>query len=689
MLSFDNKPFSYEDTIEAYKVLKIDLCANFAKQVKTTYRKLAKKLHPDKNKSPNAEEEFKVVDNAYRYIEKYQDEIEQNKEAITQQALLPKRPVSAQQEQPPVSPFQKSQTAKPDTSTRQRKRETAAFRKAQAEAYFQELRKAAREVAKAREAARKAKEAQEAAQRAKEAKEAALRAKKLREEEILRQYEENVRINSEIACMLYFLNNPVLSESNNMYEMHESLMARCSAQLITESKLLSSHQQDMIERLVEINSKLSKVAAKVNLPAIIFPELNNRYKREAELLSFYQRKIQYDLTALKLYNVHFEHALMALKTEKNYYNFYTLNNKIELLNTEIANIQLKPYYSMEIGKLGEIKVNPLSKELKLSGITRITEAFVSNNQDLASYFNTFNSLNLFKVTDTLSNWSSIQNLQIKNSPYLGIPACISQMPNLISVDLQGNKIASLPDSISNLTNLKHLNLNNNCLSKLPSSFEQLFGLNHLILSNNYFAEIPIEITKLFQLTTLNFENSYEKTNNIRHLPQEMENLGQLEQLYLSGNAISYLPENVIPFWKKLQILSIANNSLATLPKNIGDLAALKILDARNNNIPFIPSSILKIKNSLENCYLDNNLLHQHILPVAAILSSFGNNLFEPLIASQHLQDSYPMEIDNQFSFDQDESLLEITNQYLTYLRTKYNAQALDSNSNACSIKYRG
>ena len=55
------------DNPNPYEVLGVDKSASES-DIKKAYRNLARKLHPDKNPSPDAEEQFKRVSRAYEIL---------------------------------------------------------------------------------------------------------------------------------------------------------------------------------------------------------------------------------------------------------------------------------------------------------------------------------------------------------------------------------------------------------------------------------------------------------------------------------------------------------------------------------------------------------------------------------------------------------------------------------------------
>ncbi len=62
--------FQNSDIYDAYKILELENGASI-EEIKNAYRRLAKKYHPDLNKSVGAEEKFKKVNNAYNLLLEY------------------------------------------------------------------------------------------------------------------------------------------------------------------------------------------------------------------------------------------------------------------------------------------------------------------------------------------------------------------------------------------------------------------------------------------------------------------------------------------------------------------------------------------------------------------------------------------------------------------------------------------
>lgn len=53
--------------LDYYKILEVSKNATL-EEIKKAYKKLALKFHPDKNKSPDAEEKFKKISEAYQVL---------------------------------------------------------------------------------------------------------------------------------------------------------------------------------------------------------------------------------------------------------------------------------------------------------------------------------------------------------------------------------------------------------------------------------------------------------------------------------------------------------------------------------------------------------------------------------------------------------------------------------------------
>jgi Leucine-rich repeat (LRR) protein len=83
------------------------------------------------------------------------------------------------------------------------------------------------------------------------------------------------------------------------------------------------------------------------------------------------------------------------------------------------------------------------------------------------------------------------------------------------------------------------------LTKLPEFVDQLIQLQELYLYNNQLTTLPESIGQLTQLQELNLAD-----NQLRALPESLCNLKSLKKLYLHGNRALGLPAEVLgPTWE--------------------------------------------------------------------------------------------------------------------------------------------
>ncbi|GJM35283.1 MAG: hypothetical protein DHS20C18_42840 [Saprospiraceae bacterium] len=154
-----------------------------------------------------------------------------------------------------------------------------------------------------------------------------------------------------------------------------------------------------------------------------------------------------------------------------------------------------------------------------------------------------------------------------------IPAAITQLKVLQSLQLSYCQLENIPPQIGELQQLTSLDLSGNLLNDLPHQIGQLNKLVYLDLSRNAFRRFPAQVAQLQQLKQLDLYD-----NQLTGIPKEVRRLHQLTHLDLSGNKL--------------------NN----LPKEIGLLQNLTDLDLRDNPIPTEEREI--IQNLLPNCRIN-------------------------------------------------------------------------------------
>gem|GEM_PF-741118 len=147
-------------------------------------------------------------------------------------------------------------------------------------------------------------------------------------------------------------------------------------------------------------------------------------------------------------------------------------------------------------------------------------------------------------------------------------------------------------------------------SHIPEEIEDLTELNEIRLTEGQITSLPESIGNLSNLIRLNLAE-----NSLASLPDSMGNLSNLKKLWLYGNSLTSLPESIGNL-SNLDELHLSVNSLTSLPESIGNLSNLKILRLYINSLTSLPESIGNLSNLIE-LYLDRNSL-------ASLPESMGN-----------------------------------------------------------------
>jgi leucine-rich repeat protein SHOC2 len=158
---------------------------------------------------------------------------------------------------------------------------------------------------------------------------------------------------------------------------------------------------------------------------------------------------------------------------------------------------------------------------------------------------------------------------------------------------------SIQEAKANPAQVFRLQLNSFHLHQLPNEIWEFKALEELYLTDNYLSTLPQDLAqKLPKLRVLDLNN-----NRLVNLPAALTQLAHLEYLNLAFNQISTLPPNFAQL-KKLQVLNLENNQFQQLPPQIFSLPNLKHLFIRNLKIKdfsqFAALNGLQ-QLSLENC----------------------------------------------------------------------------------------
>ena len=114
-----------------------------------------------------------------------------------------------------------------------------------------------------------------------------------------------------------------------------------------------------------------------------------------------------------------------------------------------------------------------------------------------------------------------------------------QLPHLVHLNLNYNRITSLPESFGMLIHLEILELSHNVLSKLPSSFPLLKSLLKLDLSNNRLKTLRDDMGKLQKLKKLNVNN-----NLLEQIPFSLCLIDSLDVVVCLNNCLMLPPQEI-------------------------------------------------------------------------------------------------------------------------------------------------
>ncbi|MGL4382645.1 MAG: leucine-rich repeat domain-containing protein, partial [Bacilli bacterium] len=213
---------------------------------------------------------------------------------------------------------------------------------------------------------------------------------------------------------------------------------------------------------------------------------------------------------------------------------------------------------------------------------------------------------------------------------------------ITSLTLNGMEIEDLT-GIELLVNLTYLELDNNNIKVVPDAIDQLKDLDFLYLNFNQLKSLPESIGNLKKLRFLLVEG-----NQIDSLPTSIGSMTSLTTLLLTDNFLSNVPSSISNL-SNLELLYLDNNKFTEYPEAINSITSLEYLYLNRNEIAVIPPSIENL-DKLFALFLSNNIIVQ--LPETI----GGLNNLEYLQLSENRIESIPSSLGN---------LSNLTDLYLT------------------------
>lgn len=247
--------------------------------------------------------------------------------------------------------------------------------------------------------------------------------------------------------------------------------------------------------------------------------------------------------------------------------------------------------SLTVLNLGHNNLKNLSEQL-FTQLIKLVHLDISDNQlktippqigrlsNLKTLILNNNPLEEHKMRQ-LERLKSLTSLQLANTQRNAnnTPPNLSELSNLVELNLSSNKLVRIPDDLSYLQNLRRLNLSENLLEKMPDDFGSWWpNLEILNLSGNKLSEISPTLCKLCNLKRL-YLNDNELT--FEGLPAALGKLYQLEVFMAARNRLELIPESIFRCGR-LKKLILTSNRLITLPDTIHLLFDLEILELSHN-----------------------------------------------------------------------------------------------------------
>ncbi|EFC41219.1 hypothetical protein NAEGRDRAFT_80763 [Naegleria gruberi] len=222
--------------------------------------------------------------------------------------------------------------------------------------------------------------------------------------------------------------------------------------------------------------------------------------------------------------------------------------------------------------------------------------------------------------------TSLRELNLSYNYFTNFPTDLLKFSALEKLDLTKNDLVTLPDLGKMADTLKELMLEGCGFTTFPITICNLLNLKVLNVSNNEFEWFPQTQGLMSQLSQLSelYANSCKlhgwsqlfcqaklvilqlSNNKIRGVPTEVRTLSLLEELVLSKNFITHIPEHFSEF-VNLVYLDLSENNIEDIDPAFGNLKKLEIFKLKSNRLFEIPDELCELESLKEIDLSENDL----------------------------------------------------------------------------------
>lgn len=233
-------------------------------------------------------------------------------------------------------------------------------------------------------------------------------------------------------------------------------------------------------------------------------------------------------------------------------------------------------------------------------------------------------------------------LTLTNLDLADLPDTFLDMPYLLQLDLEGNRLTSLPKTVASLQNLETLNISGNLFRSLPPALSKLKHLKSIYAGECRIESFPRGINSYSSLRLLDLSS-----NNIKQIKISSGSLTRLTQLDCSGNIVDRV-DSSLGTLRNIRFLFLGNNQIASLPHEFSNLTELESLDLVGN--PLLPSiraaysdgiwTLLRYLKSLAGKSVPLRevklvLVGEGAVGKSSLLASMAGESFNPLRSTTH------------------------------------------------------